>query len=117
MNILVVDPDLAHLNQLNQLLKTAYPKSNMIPFSDPLLAYRFGFLNPIDAIFTVDDMKRLDGLELTKMLSKCHPKLKACFITQKEHMHSHLFLEMAHYICKPVTLSSILKIHFIDELE
>ncbi len=108
MVILAVDPQPSDLEHLVQCLKCAYPQSRVLPFSDPLLAYQYGFNNAVDAVYTVKHMKRLDGMGLANMLRKKHPAIQVCFITGKTAKQSAVLLQFGRWIHKPITVQAIL---------
>ena len=110
MNIVVTDPDPAEQELLRELLRGQYARDNVLCFSDPLLAVKFAAGNPVDVLYTVTDMKRLNGFELAKMLRSFAPGLKLCFVADTERERTDAMRLMAEScILRPVTREAFLQ--------
>lgn len=108
MNIVVTDPDLDEQEVLLGLLRQLYASASVICFADPLLAVKYGANNPVDMLYTVTDMKRLNGFELGKMLRSFRPGIQLHFIADTEQERTDAMRLMAEScILRPVTAETL----------
>ena len=76
MNILVIDNDPQALETLAATLREREPGSRVLAFTDPLLAVKYGYNNPVDAVYAKAVMRGLDGSDVARLLRNVHPKLR-----------------------------------------
>ncbi len=108
MTILAIDPDLKDLKILTKCLMHLYPEDNVLSYSDPLLAFKYGFNHPVEVVYTVVTMKRLDGVSLAKMLQDNHPGILVNLISSDESHRCDAMEIMANtYLIKPVSEQNI----------
>lgn len=101
---MIVDPDLQEQAQLAESLHRLYPAAEANCFIDPLLALKYGFGNPVDALYAPVKMKRIGGFELGKLLRKSHPQIALHFIGDDRQEETDAMRLMADsYILRPVT--------------
>jgi len=105
---MVVDPDPAEQQSLSILLSRLHSGATIVCFSDPLMAVKFGANNPVDALYAVTVMRRLDGFALGKMLRGFQPKIQLHFIADDETGRRDAMRILADScIVRPVTAESI----------
>lgn len=84
------------------------PASSVICFADPLLAVKYGVNNLMDVLYTVTDMKRLNGFEFGKMLGSFRPDTRLHFIADTEQERTDAMRLMAeNCILRPVTAEAL----------
>ena len=107
-NILIMDPDPIEQETLRKILERQYSPANLMCFSDPLLAVKFGANCPVDALYTVTAMKRMNGFELAKMLRSFRPNIQLHFIVDTEKEKNDAMRIMADSCTmRPVTAESL----------
>ena len=57
MNILAIDNDPKELEALTRRLREEEPGSRVLAFTDPLLAVKYGYNNPVDKVYAKTDMR------------------------------------------------------------
>ena len=86
MKILAVDDRKENLETLIIELKKAYQGSQVIGFTDPMMAVKYGYENPVDMVFTAVEMNQLSGFSVVRLLRSRHgPLLPAILLTDSEH--------------------------------
>lgn len=86
MKIIVVHPDKTELVKIKKVLKALHPDYRIEEFTDPMLAFQYAFNHvQIDALFTLIEMKRLDGFTLARMMREDKRKLSINFCSYDEH--------------------------------
>lgn len=72
MKILTVSNRLTVLSELNECLSALYPEADIIAETDPLMAGKYVFNNPVDMVFADVNMKRMTGLQLIQFIRHEH---------------------------------------------
>ncbi len=107
-NIVVADPNMEEQKLLLALLRRRGGTANITCFSDPLLAVKYGANNPVDALYTVADMKRLSGFELAKLLRSFSPGMRMHFIADTEQERIDAMRLMAEgCVLRPITADKL----------
>ena len=57
-------------------LREEEPGSRVLAFTDPLLAVKYGYNNPVDKVYAKTDMRGLRGNDVARLLEKVHPNLQ-----------------------------------------
>ena len=66
--------------------------------------------HPVDLVITDVCMKQMDGIELTRYLNKCHPKIKVIFISgydDLDYLKDALKLDAVDYILKAIDFDEL----------
>ena len=108
MKVVAVDPDPAELLQLTDSIRKVYSDVSVESFKDPLLAVKYVFGNPVDAVYTVTGMKRMSGFELAKLMRGIRPDLRLHFIAGSETERIDAMRMMAEScILRPVSAEAL----------
>lgn len=83
MTILAVDNNLPRLWRLVQQLRKASPNATIEYTHDPMMAGRFGYNKPVDALFAALNMQRGDGMWLADFLRKPNPDMKVFLVADQ----------------------------------
>ena len=103
-NIVVADPNGSEQKLLADYLQEHCASARIACFTDPLLAVKYGANHPVDRLYTVTDMKRLNGFELARMLRGFSPRMQLHFIADTEQEKTDAMRLMAEScILRPVT--------------
>lgn len=76
MNILVIDNDPAELERLTACLQEEGEDVKVTAFTDPLLAVKYGYNNPVDVVYAKTDMRGLGGEDVARLLRNIHPDIR-----------------------------------------
>ncbi len=76
MNILVIDNDPNALEARAASLRKTRPGSRVLAFTDPLLAVKYGYNNPVDAVYAKTVMRGLGGDDVARLLRRIHPNIR-----------------------------------------
>lgn len=108
MQIIAVSQDMSDLNTLWNSLRELFPTAEINGFTDPLMAFKFSTQNPVDALYTETDMRRLDGFGLANMLlSECGP-IEVNFISDSiAHREKAMCFHACGYFVKPITTAKL----------
>ena len=80
MKMVVVHPEVSELQRMEEQIKKIYRDCQIRSFTDPMLAYQYTFnQGPIDRLYTLIEMRRLDGYSLARMIRGDNPKLSVYF--------------------------------------
>ena len=108
MNVIAVDPNPGELEALGKLLTGRYAGGTVTCFSDPLMAVKYGANHPVDALYTVTAMNRLNGFELSRLLRELRPGIKLHFIATDDREKRDVMRILGDSVIKrPVTEESI----------
>lgn len=84
MILLVVDDKKLWMERLADSLKKLFEKATVLYYSDPLLAGKYAFFNPVDAAFCALNMRRMNGMQLEKMIHYANTQSKVFLTGEKE---------------------------------
>ena len=85
MKILVVDDREEHLKEMITELKNEFQDSGVIGFTNPMMAVKYGYENPVDMVFTAVEMNRLSGFSVARLLRSRHgPVLPVILLTDSK---------------------------------
>lgn len=84
MRVLAVDPDPEELKRLTECIREIHGNALVEPFGDPLMAVKYGVNNPVDAVYTVTAMRRLNGFEMMQILHSFQGEIAFHFIAGSE---------------------------------
>lgn len=105
---MVADPDLREQELLAALLRQRCEAADIVCFSDPLLAVKYGANNPVDALYASASIKRMSGFELARMLCGFSPGIKLHFIADTGQEKTDAMRLMAEScIMRPVTAEAL----------
>ena len=76
MNILVIDNDPSALEALAAHLRETAPGGRVLTFTAPLRAVKYGYNNPVDAVYAKTVMRGLSGDDVARLLRNVHPNLR-----------------------------------------
>ncbi len=111
MIILAVDPDTAALERLSACLRAVYPDSEIVTFSDPLLAVKYGYNHSIDVLFAEIEMKGMGGFDIARLIRnsrKGETPVSVNFVTSTEEYRTDALRFLADgYLRKPVDEDAI----------
>ena len=69
MNILVIDNDPIALEARAAQLRAEEPAARVLAFTDPLLAVKYGYNNPVDRVYAKTTMRGLGGGDVARLLA------------------------------------------------
>lgn len=108
MKILAVDPDPAELAVLTESIKEIRADAVVVAFADPLMAVKYGANNPVDAVYTATDMRRLSGFELVRLMRGFQPDIRFHFIAESEAEKIDVMrIQAESCIIRPVTADAL----------
>ena len=70
MQVMLIDSDREELLKLQRTVLNADPRAQLIAFSDPLSAVQYGRSRPPDVLITSDDLSRLTGYDVIRLLRR-----------------------------------------------
>ena len=76
MDILVVDNDPKALEAMAAQLREKASGGRVLTFTDPLLAVKYGYNNPVDMVYAKTDMRGLGGADVARLLRGIHPDIR-----------------------------------------
>ncbi|MBE6062626.1 MAG: hypothetical protein E7207_03510 [Clostridium butyricum] len=79
MNILIVNPYEDLLYEKEKLVKSKYPESNIVKYTNPMLAVKYAANNKIDILFTRIDMAICNGYQVADLVVKFNKSVKVYF--------------------------------------
>lgn len=110
MKIVAVAPEPRELMQLSLCIRQITPPGTSVEsFCDPLFARQYVFHNPVDRVYALADMNRMDGIELLQIVKKEQPAAQGYILWKDE-----AFLDASRsagadgYIVMPVTTDKLL---------
>lgn len=108
MNIMVVDSNKQHLDDLVTKIQMVFKNDTIVSFTDPLLAVKHAFNCQVDQLFTEVLMRRIDGFMLVLRVRKCNPMVNVIFVTESDHYIREATAICAEgYLIKPVTVKKL----------
>ena len=75
MKILLVDDEKLQLIRLLNTVKKVLPDSEILSYTNPVLAFKENENNLIDIAFLDIEMPEINGIQLAKKLKKINPKI------------------------------------------
>lgn len=113
MKVMAVDPNPVELIRLSESIrKTTPPGTSVECFHDPFFAYQYALKNPnqTDALYTVAQMPRLSGFDLTRQMRKANPELHVWLLWDNdEYREDAKRLGVDGYIIRPATIEALKK--------
>lgn len=79
MKILIVNPYVNLLYEKKKLLKIEYPDSEIITFTNPMLAVKYAVNNRVDFLYTRVDMNICNGYQVAELVVKFNKVAKVYF--------------------------------------
>ena len=113
MKILLVDDEKLQLIRLLNIVKKVLPDSEILSYTNPVLAFKENENNLIDVAFLDIEMPEINGIQLAKKLKKINPKINVIFVTAYDNYALDAYkLHASGYVTKPVNEKKVK-----DELE
>ena len=113
MKILLVDDEKLQLIRLLNTVKKVLPDSEILSYTNPVLAFKENENNLIDIAFLDIEMPEINGIQLAKKLKKINPKINAILVTAYDNYALDAYkLHASGYVTKPVNEKKVK-----DELE
>ena len=113
MKILLVDDEKLQLIRLLKTVKKVLPDSEILSYTNPVLAFKENENNLIDIAFLDIEMPEINGIQLAKKLKKINPKINVIFVTAYDNYALDAYkLHASGYVTKPVNEKKVK-----DELE
>lgn len=109
MKIMVVDNNIGDLEKMTECLIMAYSGyDEVVKFSDPLMAVKYGVNNDVDILYTEINMRGIDGFSMIELLKKHNPKMIANIVTStNEYKGEAVKKNTAAYLLKPVSIRKV----------
>lgn len=108
MNIMVVDSNKQHLDDLVTKIQMVFKNDTIVSFTDPLLAVKHALNCQVDQLFTEVLMRRIDGFMLVLRVRKCNPMVNVIFVTESDRYIQEASAICAEgYLIKPVTVKKL----------
>lgn len=79
MKILIVNPYKYLLYEKEKLIKSKYPKSDIVTYTNPMMAVKYAGNNKIDILHTKIDMAVCSGYETAELVIKFNGSVKVYF--------------------------------------
>ena len=101
------------LIRLLNTVKKVLPDSEILSYTNPVLAFKENENNLIDIAFLDIEMPEINGIQLAKKLKKINPKINVIFVTAYDNYALDAYkLHASGYVTKPVNEKKVK-----DELE
>ena len=109
MKIMLVDNNIGDLEKTNECLIMAYSGyDEVVKFTDPLMAVKYGINNKIDVLYTDINMRGMDGFSLIELLKKHNPDMIANIITSTDEYKGEAVKNgTAAYLIKPISIRKV----------
>ena len=109
MRILLADDEQLQLLRLTDAVKKALPQeSEILSYTNPVLAWEENKEKPVDIAFLDIDMPVMNGMMLAKKLKTVNPQVNAIFVTAyNEYALDAYKLHASGYVTKPVNVEKI----------
>lgn len=103
MKVLLVDDEQFHLAHLENICENVFPsKTELLCYSNPLLALEKAKNEKIDIAFLDIEMPQLDGIHLAKILKDLNPVINIIFVTDLNNYAMDAYsIHASGYIIKP----------------
>ena len=103
MKILLVDDEKLQLIRLLNTVKKVLPDSEILSYTNPVLAFKENENNLIDIAFLDIEMPEINGIQLAKKLKRINPKINVIFVTAYDNYALDAYkLHASGYVTKPV---------------
>lgn len=79
MKILIVNPNKYLLYKKKKLIKSKYPESDIVTYTNPMMAVKYAANNKIDILYTRIDMAVCNGYETAELVIKFNESVKVYF--------------------------------------
>lgn len=111
MRIIAVDNHINDLERLGECLANVYSgKDEILKFTDPLMAAKYGMNNDVDIVYTEVDMRGIDGFALVELLKKHNPNMKSNIVTADNRYKNEAFQKnTSGYLVKPIAIEDVKK--------
>ena len=109
MRILLADDEQLQLLRLTDAVKKALPQeSEILSYTNPVLAWEENKEKPVDIAFLDIDMPVMNGMILAKKLKTVNPQVNVIFVTAyNEYALDAYKLHASGYVTKPVNVEKI----------
>ena len=103
MKVLLVDDEELQLIRLENAVKTVLPSSEILRYTNPVLAAQETGNENIDVAFLDIEMPVINGISLAKKLKKVNPLVNVIFVTAYDHYAVEAYkMHASGYVTKPV---------------
>ena len=103
MRILVVDDEKLQLTRLEESVKGVLPTSEIVSYTNPVLALEENKDKKIDIAFLDIEMPKLNGIQLAKALKAVNPKINIVFVTAYDRFAlDAMRMHASGFVTKPV---------------
>ena len=108
MKVLLVDDEELQLIRLENAVKTVLPSSEILRYTNPVLAAQETGNENIDVAFLDIEMPVINGISLAKKLKKVNPLVNVIFVTAYDHYAVEAYkMHASGYVTKPVNAERI----------
>ncbi|WP_197041672.1 response regulator [Robinsoniella sp. KNHs210] len=108
MNIMVVDSNQQHLDDLVAKIQMVFSNDTVVSFTDPLLAVKYAHNSRVDQLFTEVLMRRIDGFMLVSRVRKCNPQANVIFVTENDrYIREATAICADGYLIKPISIKKL----------
>ncbi|HPE95046.1 MAG TPA: hypothetical protein PLT66_03130 [Bacillota bacterium] len=109
MEIVIVDSDIASLEQLAASIRELFPRRKIKAFSDPLLAIQYAFSCKSSTLYTALEQKRATGFDVARLFRQaqgehCVVHFIACDESLRRDAEN---FGAASYTVKPITAKKL----------
>lgn len=108
MKILALDVFENKLTELVSCLRCIYPQAEIVSFTDPFYAAKYGINHKVDMVFTEIFMGGLGGITVAGMIRNSNKQALVVFLADTEKYRNES-KEISHstYLVRPVTANVI----------
>lgn len=107
-NTIAIHPLPENLQNLKSCIEACHPENTVHAFRDPLLAMQYAFNNPVDSVYTVVGMNRMNGFEVARMMRKIQPLASINFVDRSDSYRKDAQrLAVRTYLVEPVTVEQM----------
>lgn len=82
MKIVAVDNVSQRLKELEKTIRKVFPDDMVSPFTDPMLAAKYGVRHNVDIIIAERKMPRMDGFEMVDVIQRFNRNIKIYLIKE-----------------------------------
>ena len=110
MKVIAIDPEPAELLRLTDSIRKIHSNVSIESFGDPLTAVKFVYGNRVDEIYSVLEMKRMDGFQVARLLLSKYPGIRFRFIVDRPAECTEALCAIAAgFVFRPVSKESLLQ--------
>ena len=110
MKIVAIDPEPAELLRLTDTIRRIRDNASVESFGDPLAAVKFVYGNHVDEIYSVLDMKRMNGFQVAMLLLSKYPGIRFRFVVDRlSECTEELCSIAAGIVLRPVSREALMQ--------